>query len=221
MATSDERAEWFEPADSRIGLAAGDVEQWIADARGGCVESLGRLAERCRQYLLLVANRELDADVRGKVGASDVVQETLLKAQEIFDRFDGKSETQLLLWLRRILLHQLAHASRSFHQFAKRDVHREQELDDGDGRNDWASLVDPAPTPRRNAIANERVLAVERTIQRLPEHYQQVIRLRSFDLRSFVEIGQILETSPDAARKLWCRAVEMLRQKWEASDESR
>jgi RNA polymerase sigma-70 factor, ECF subfamily len=221
MATSDDLAERSQPPDRRIGVAPRDVEQWIADARGGCAESLGRLADRCRQYLLLVANQELDAGLRSKVAASDIVQQTLLKAHEIFGRFDGRSETQLLLWLRRILLHQLAHTSRSYRQFAKRDIRREQELDADDVPNEWANLVDPSPTPRARAIANERTLSVERAIEQLPEHYRQVVRLRSFELRSFMEIGEVMQTSPGAASKMWCRAIETLRKNWEMSDESR
>jgi RNA polymerase sigma-70 factor (ECF subfamily) len=218
----DESAKQLEPVVSRCAEPPlDDVQQWIASARAGCTQSLGLLAERCRQYLLLIANHELGDYLRCKVGASDVVQETLLTAQQAIVRFDGKNETQLRLWLRAILLHKLAHASRSFSHVAKRDIHREQQLDDANGWNDELNLVDQSPTPRQNAIANEQVLAIERTIEKLPAHYQQVIRLRCFDLRTFVEIGQLLQTSSEAARKLWCRAVEVLLREWEANDESR
>lgn len=221
MKANDSLAEWSQPPDSGTGPSTGEVGQWIADAKAGSAESWGQLSERCRRYLLLVANKKLEAGLQSKVGASDLVQETLLKARQCIGRFEGDSESQLLLWLRRILIHQLAHTSRSYRQCAKRDISREQELDDGDSRNVWGELIDQAPTPRGNAIANERVKALERTVDQLPEHYREVIRLRSFELRPFGEIGQLLQTSPDAARKLWCRAVEMLRRNWDAIDESR
>jgi RNA polymerase sigma-70 factor (ECF subfamily) len=169
----------------------------------------------------LVANQELEAVVRGKVGASDVVQDTLITAQQVFGRFNGQSEVQLRLWLRRILLNKLAHVRRYYGQATKRDVHREQQLDLDDGGNDRLGLIDQAPTPRAGAIANELTEAIERAILQLPVHKQQVVRLRCFEQLSFVQIGDLLNTSPDAARKLWCRAIEALGQTWAARDESR
>lgn len=221
MTVNDSLAERSRPPGGEAGPSTGEIGQWIADAKDGSAESWGQLTERCRRYLLLVANKKLEAGLQSKVGASDVVQETLLKARQCIGRFEGESESQLLLWLRQILIHQLAHTSRSYRQCAKRDISREQELDEGDSPNVWGELIDRAPTPRGNAIANERAAVLERAVNELPEHYQQVIRLRSFELRPFGEIGQLLQISPDAARKLWCRAVEVLRRNWEAIDESR
>jgi RNA polymerase sigma-70 factor (ECF subfamily) len=202
---------------------AGDVEQWIADARAGCSESLGKLAQRCRQYLLLVAGQELADDIRAKEGASDLVQETLLAAQQVFGRFEGTSEGELRLWLKRILLNKLAHASRSYLGTAMRDVRREMPLDDGHANSpgEPGHFIDQELTPRRSAIAREQADAIEQAIARLPEHHQRVIRLRSFERQSFVEIGRLLDISADAARKRWCQAIKRLRQQWEASDESR
>jgi len=221
MATPDSLSDEIEPEEFGSGTReSGEVALWIVDARKGHGASFGHLAERCRQYLLLVANRELDAGLRSKVGASDLVQETLLTAQQIFARFTGTSEQDLRLWLRRILLNTIAHASRSYRQAGKRNIEREQQLF-GHGSEDWLDLVDQASTPRANAIANEQALAIEQAIDRLPEHYRQVISERCFERRTFVEIGQRMDLSGDAARRLWCRAVERLRREWEAGDESR
>jgi RNA polymerase sigma-70 factor (ECF subfamily) len=217
MATRNSSSRWLEPAKPE----PNEVEHWIADARAGGVESLGRLAERCRQYLLLVANRELDAGLRSKLGASDLVQETLLTAQQVFGQFAGNSEQELRLWLRAILLNTTAHTSRWYRQTEKRDIHRERPLwNAGSGDDAWHCIAGQ-DTPCRNAIANEQTLAIEQAVNCLPKHYGQVIRLRCFERQSFVEIGRVLQISADAARKLWCRAIDRLRREWEASDESR
>jgi RNA polymerase sigma-70 factor (ECF subfamily) len=223
LTTPDLQSAWREghnPAPA--GPPSSDAEQWIAQARSGCGNSLGRLAERCRQYLLLVANRELDDGLRSKVGASDLVQETLLTVQQSFDRFEGTSEVDLRRWVRQILLNKIAQTKRFYGQSQKRDIHREQPpTDDAQEARDWLGLVDQAATPYRKAIADEQTAAIERAIECLPEHYRQVITLRCFDRQSFVEIGRSLQISDDAARKLWCRAIDRLRREWEASDESR
>src|SRR5262245_66692989 len=85
----------------------GSLEQLLQAARAGSTEALGRVFEGCRHYLLLVANEGLESDLRAKAGASDLVQDTFLEAQQAFIRFQGTSERDLLAWLRQILLYTL------------------------------------------------------------------------------------------------------------------
>ena len=68
----------------------------IDEARGGSALAMGQLMERCRRYLLLVANDSLDSDLRPKVGASDLVQDTFLEAHQDFSHFHGTTERELL-----------------------------------------------------------------------------------------------------------------------------
>src|SRR5262245_22320921 len=53
-----------------------DLAQQLAAARTGSPEALGAALEACRLYLLGIADRELDGELRAKGGASDLVQET-------------------------------------------------------------------------------------------------------------------------------------------------
>lgn len=92
----------------------GSIEELIDKARGGCAECFGRILEGCRQYLLLIANQEFDSQFRAKLGASDLVQETFLEAHQDFSRFDGRTEDDLLAWLRQILLNNIRDAARQF-----------------------------------------------------------------------------------------------------------
>src|SRR5262245_47225455 len=98
------------------------VEAWIAAARGGSLEALGQALEQCRDYLLQVGNAELDARLQGKAGASDLVQETFLVAQRIFDRFQGSSQPNLRAWLRAILLHKIAKLRQRYGGTRKRQL---------------------------------------------------------------------------------------------------
>ena len=60
------------------------------------------------------------------------------------------------------------------------------------------------------AMEDEQTRALEAAIGRLPEDYQQVIKYRYREERSFEEIGQLMDRSADAARQLWFRVVERL-----------
>ncbi len=199
------------------GLA--DIEHWIRSARGGCSDSLGKLSERCRRYLLLVANRELDDELRVKVAASDLVQETLLHAQKYFGRFNGQSDEELRAWLRHILLNRIVNAARTYRGAAKREIGREERCGPTDsGHRNRDQLADKAASPSQQAIVNEQALAMEQALGQLPSDYRQVITLRSIERQSFSEIGRVMHRSAEAARKLWLRAIKQLEQVWDQSD---
>src|SRR5437016_14538428 len=80
----------------------------LAKARQGNGESLGQLLEFYRNYLYLLARTQLDLHLQTRANASDIVQETFLVAAGHFQQFRGHSEGELLGWLRRILIHQIA-----------------------------------------------------------------------------------------------------------------
>ena len=69
-------------------------------------------------------------------------------------------------------------------------------------------------------MKNELLDALQLSIQKLPGHYQDVIRWRNYDRASFEDIGTRLERSAEAARKLWVRAVELLQQELDATHEA-
>lgn len=193
-----------------------DFELWVANARAGSTEALGRAFETCRRYLLTVAHGELAPDLQAKGGASDLVQETFLEAQRDFGQFRGTSEADLLAWLRQMLLHNVGTFSRRFRETSKRDVAREVGLSLGASEGGpWNGVADNAPTPSGLAMINEQGAALQRALDRLAADHRRVIVLRYHEDRSFEEIGRLMGRSPDAARKLWTRAMQRLREEWE------
>jgi RNA polymerase sigma-70 factor (ECF subfamily) len=201
---------------------AQDASLYLPAVRAGSSDAMGKMLEACRGYLLTIAGKELDADLRAKGGASDLVQETFLKAQRHFDAFAGDTEAELLAWLRRLLLNNLADFTRQYRVAGKRQVSREIALRGGDSSE--AGTVEPSAdteTPSGEAVANEQAAAVAQAMARLPEDYRRVLALRYEDGKSFEEIGALMERSGNAIRKLWLRAVERLQQELDNSHESR
>jgi len=190
-----------------------DTVRWLAAARAGSADALGEVLEACRGYLLMIASRELGADLQAKAGASDLVQQTFLEAQRDFSGFHGETEPELLAWLRRLLLNNLANFVRDYRETAKRQVGREVGLPDADSsRFGDLGPAAVAPSPSKQAMMHERTAAVLQALENLPADYRQVVWLRYHDERSFEEIGQIMSRSANAVRKLWLRAVERLKQ---------
>ena len=184
------------------------IDHWIEEAKAGSSTALGQLLEACRAYLFDLANHRVSSPLKGKVSASDLVQETSLDAHRDFTSFRGACLEELLAWLRRILLYNAANANRRYDRTGKRQVSREIPLELFPGAA--GQLQDDALSPRSLLVMIEEKEIVERALERLPQDQQTVIVLRSREHLSFVEIGNQMDRSADAARKLWFRAVERL-----------
>jgi RNA polymerase sigma-70 factor (ECF subfamily) len=185
-----------------------ELETWIEAARRGDREALGHALLSLRDYLLLVANAELDPALGVKGGASDLVQDTFVVAHRGIGEFRGRSSAEWRNWLRTILLRQLGHHRRRHYLTAKRQQAREVpihlETTRGPASQD--------PTPSRDLARREREAALLDAMDRLPEHYREVVVWHHRERRPFEEIGRRRGISAEAARKLWARALARLRQ---------
>src|SRR6476660_1737019 len=191
--------------------SSGGVAQWLPAARAGSREALGQVLEAARQYLLTIARQEFDADLRAKNSPSDVVQETFVEAQRAFGQFQGDTEAELLAWLRQLLLHRVGKLRRRYRDTQKRRLAREVALGGDDSSGGLAAgLMADTPSPSGQAMEHEQDEVLQAALERLPEDYRRVIALRYEQQLPFEEIGRLLQRSPDAARKLWARAVERL-----------
>jgi len=167
--------------------------------------------EAARQYLLTIARQEFDPDLRAKNSPSDVVQETFVEAQRAFGQFQGETEAELLAWLRQLLLHRVGKLRRRYRDTQKRRLAREVALGSDDSSSGLAGgLTADTPSPSGQAMEHEQDEVLQAALGRLPEDYRRVITLRYEEQLPFEEIGRLLQRSPDAARKLWARAVERL-----------
>jgi RNA polymerase sigma-70 factor (ECF subfamily) len=189
------------------------VANSLAAARSGSLEALGQALDAYRAYLLAIAERELDPQLKAKGGASDLVQETLLDAVGSFKEFRGKSEAELKSWLRRLLLHNVIDFTRQYRDAEKREIARECQLGPSASSSEVSpEVADSAPSPSAEAVQSEQARAIKKALEKLPDDYRRIIVLRYQEERSFEEIGQLMNLSANAARKLWARAVKRLRQ---------
>lgn len=184
--------------------------EMLAVARQGDTEAIGWLLEQNRDYLLFIANQELGTEVLRKMGASDLVQESIAHAHHHFDRFNGETIDELLVWLRGILRNDTKHWQRHFLGTEKRNA--ETDMNASSLSRLELAPRDPELTPHARAVAEEEERLLNLAMEQLPEHYQRVIRLRNWEERSFKQIGDQMSCSSDAARKLWSRAIKQLQE---------
>jgi RNA polymerase sigma-70 factor (ECF subfamily) len=193
------------------------VDADIPLARAGSADALGRALEHFRDYLLAIANRQLDPALRAKGGASDIVQETFLEAQRDFAQFTGSTAVELKAWLARLMMNNAANFARHYKATDKRQVAREVGLPAPTPTvPEGSSLPGRAETPSVEMMAGEQTEALQKAIARLPEDYRQVITWRIQEDREFAEIAQMMGRSENAVRKLWFRAIEQLQQEMDS-----
>jgi len=158
---------------------------------------------------LLVANTSVRGDLQAKFAGSDLVQETFLEASQIFDRFTGNSEQELLRWLTRILENKLGNALKRHVWAAKRDVSREHAV----GHSAGSAVFGPSPglTPSGVISVKEEGKRIRAAILQLSDDYRLVVELRVHRGLSFDEIGREMNRTSEAARKLFARAIDELR----------
>jgi RNA polymerase sigma-70 factor (ECF subfamily) len=186
----------------------GGLETWIEAACRGDREALGRALLSFRDYLLLVANEAIHPALGAKVGASDIVQDTFFRAHRGFAEFRGRSEAEWRNWLRTILVRSLAHQHRRYEMTAKRRQGCEIPMQSGVVHGPKSG----DPTPSRELARRERELALMAALDRLPDHYRDVVIWHHRERLPFDEIGRRRGISAEAARKLWTRALGRLRQ---------
>jgi len=191
----------------------------LSQALAGSGECFGRLLHVYRNYLKLLVVSQLEQKLAARVSPSDVVQETFLEANRDFTRFRGTSSAEFCAWLRSILVHNLHRVVEQHVLTEKRDVRREvslealaSNLEQSTARLD-SILPDPGSSPSGTAQRQELEIELADQLAELPSDYRDVIVLRHIEAMPFEQVGQRLGRSTGAARMLWLRAIELLRER--------
>ncbi len=167
-----------------------------------------------RPWLMRIAQRELPAELRGKIDPSDVVQQTLLDAWRGEAGFRGSSHAQRLAWLRVILRRVVLQHRRGLLQTAKRGSGAERTVADAMAHTSLRIeelAIGKEPAPDEVVDHAEQCLLVAEAIEKLPEDYRRIIELRHFHGHSHASVAAELGRSAAATRMLWVRALVELR----------
>jgi RNA polymerase sigma-70 factor (ECF subfamily) len=190
-----------------------DPDALLADARTG-EGDLGRLLERYRAYLMLLARVQIGRRLQGKADPADMVQETFLEATRHFAQFRGDTEPEFTAWLRQILAGCLAHLVRRYYSTQARDLRLERMLEDDLDQSSRAidgGLIAAQSTPSQLASRREQAVLLADALDRLPPDYREVIILRHLEGLTFPEVATRMHRSLDSVEKLWVRALPRLR----------
>jgi RNA polymerase sigma-70 factor (ECF subfamily) len=179
----------------------------------------GELLERCREYLCLLARFRISPRLQAKLDASDVVQQTLLRAHEHRDQFRGQTPGEFMAWLRQILANTLAEAARKFGTEA-RDLAREQALQadfEASSARLQSWLAADQSTPSQRAIQAEQLLRLAQALAELPPDQRRAVELHHFQGHPVAEVGRVMGRGEEAVVGLLYRGLKNLRRLLEDS----
>jgi RNA polymerase sigma-70 factor (ECF subfamily) len=169
--------------------------------------------ERFRHYLELLARLHLQPRFRSKLGASDVVQQALLKASQNLGQYRGQSDAELAAWLRRILTNTLVDAVRAL-QGAKRDVELECALEAAIGQSSArleALLPANTTTPSEELGRRHQLLQLSTALAQLAEDQREALELHYLQGCNIADVGKQMQRTERSVAGLVRRGLQRLR----------
>jgi RNA polymerase sigma-70 factor (ECF subfamily) len=176
----------------------------VRRAQGGDAEAQRVLFEQFAPGLRARIQRRLPAAVRRKVSASDVIQEAWLTAFQRLGAFEYRGEGSFEAWLARIVENKVHDEVRRFLRTGKRDARRESPDPETLG------VRGRSRSPSSLVADIEAEQALEQRIRSLPARARLVIDLVHREGLSWAAVGERMECTPEAARKLYARVIGRL-----------
>lgn len=167
-----------------------------------------------RDYLRILARLQVSGQLRGKLDASDVVQQTILQAHACRDQFRGETEAEWLGWLRAILANVLGSVAREF-ETASRNVNRElsleTELERSSARLERILAADQS-SPSGMAVRTEELFRLAQALVRLPDDQRISVELHHLKGLTVADVASELGRTRAAVVGLLFRALKRLRE---------
>jgi RNA polymerase sigma-70 factor (ECF subfamily) len=193
-----------------------DTGELLRRAADGDRHSLDELFARHRPRLQRMVELRLDPRVRGRIGASDVLQEASLEAFERMEKYLRDPKMPFFLWLRFLTSQKVLELHRRHLGARRRDARREVRLQGGP----WPAastatlanqLLGKLTAPSQAAIRAERKLRVEEALNAMDPIDCEVLVLRHFEQLTNTEAAQELGIEEPAASKRYIRALQRLK----------
>lgn len=184
-----------------------ETVELLKKVQAGDRASLNRLLERHRSALCRFVQQRLDQRIRGRLDASDVVQDALAEAVRRIDRFLTLRPMPFGLWLRKTTYERLLDRYRFHFGADRRSVDREVLLSDESSAAIARELAKRISTPSAVSNKNELILRVREALSELEPNDREIILMRSLEQLSHEAISQLLGIEVGTARKRHGRAL--------------
>jgi RNA polymerase sigma-70 factor (ECF subfamily) len=185
----------------------------IQRAADGDAEALHFLMERFRKPLARMVERRMERQLKTRVDASDVVQDSYLEAWKHLGEYVANPVLPFVVWLRQIVSQQTVAAYRTHVVAQMRSAHRETSINQAAADESTIlaeKLAGSIDSPSSDAIREERRAILAETLSTMEPDEREILTLRHFDGLNSVESAEVLGISPAAASKRYIRAIKRL-----------
>lgn len=191
-------------------------EFWESRLRDGDREALGTLFEAHCGGLRRWVESRLDPRLRGRLSASDVLQEIYLAAEGRIEHFRSTRDMPFGIWIRLLADQRLVEVHRKHLMAQARSVKREvsiHRLDGsaGSGVNLATRLATDQTSPSSAAVHHETMNILTEAVDAMEPRDREVLILRHFDELSNDEVARFLDIPKGTASKRYIRALGRLR----------
>lgn len=191
------------PADPTQGL----LHSWHSGDRSALQQLVAHHLDWVRDHV----HRRLRPELRDAGDTQDFVQEAMVAVLEYGPQFRVQDGARFRALVARIVENDIRDRHRFLHR-ARRDVARR-----AGPATDTVLELDPAvrsvTSPSVAADREERQEWLRLALELLDPSDREIIRMRDWEERTFVEAGELLGIQEDAARKRYTRALPKLAQK--------
>jgi RNA polymerase sigma-70 factor (ECF subfamily) len=178
---------------------------------------LTALLARHRDRLLAMVSIRMDRRLRGRMDASDVVQEGYVEAIARYPDYVQNPTMPPFLWLRFIVGQRLRIVHRQHLGVKARDAGREVTLYHGalpeaTSESLAAQLLGRLTSPSQAAVRAELQVRLQEALNSMDAIDREVVALRHFEQLSNAETALVLELQPRAASARYIRAIRRLKE---------
>ncbi|HEX2475178.1 MAG TPA: sigma-70 family RNA polymerase sigma factor [Lacipirellulaceae bacterium] len=188
-----------------VRAAAGDGAAW------------GSLLAGQQERLTRMVAFRMDARLRGRIDAVDIVQDAFAEASEHRAEYFRAPTVPPFLWLRGVVINKMLEIHRHHLGTRMRDVKRELPLDAAWSWDDTSAalceqLTGHLTSPSVAAIRVEVKTRLAEALDKMNAIDREVLALRHFEQLTSAEAAQVLGIQEPAASKRYLRALERLKQ---------
>ena len=194
-----------------------EVTHLIDRLRAGDRQALAELFHRYRERLRRMVELRMDARLRTRLDASDVLQEAYLDLAGDLDAYRADPKLQPLLWMRLHVGRRLGMLHRRHLGAQHRDAGLEislyrEALPQASSAALASMLLGRQTSPIQAAQRAERLLRIQEALNTLDPIDREVLALKHFEELSRGETAEVLGISPEAAAKRYFRALKRLKE---------
>lgn len=187
-------------------------------ARSGDSEAVGRLLEDFRSRIARMVAVRMDPRLRGRLDASDVIQDTFLEVHSRLEDYRRRADMPFFLWVRFLAGQKLVQMHRRHLGADQRDARRElpdalRSMPGATTATLAGALMSSGVTPSEVAMRMEDEERLVRVLDELRELDREVLALRHFEGLSNVEVAHLLGIEASAASRRYVRALARLQEK--------